>query len=428
MDLPSFIISIVIVYQFALFIAKPRAGINFICFVIGLTPLLTLVKTFSIGGFAFNYAGIWYISLGIAACLSVLRYLRKVARNPNFKKVIFLILFFLVLIVHSKAPGYAIRYWTHLLVDLSFYLLVSGILISKEDISRVFKWIALSGIIPAAFAIHGFVFKTNIYALPPGVVPGSIFRASGTFLNTSDLAIYMAFIIPVQFLPIVVKRYTAVRTGMLVLYLACSMSFASLILSFTRAPFVILVLTLALVLSFQGLLPKLKMLFLGLLLGGLLAFMIPYSLSQMARIGEDTVASRLANWDLAVSNINFTSLLIGKGLESFRAMRTGGQIHNDYLKLLLETGIFGLAFYVVVISKEFFGQIRLFFRLRRDVSSTDFLFSSILIACFVEYILLSCFDPLFCAGPISTVFWIIAGCNRAFLRLSREESVTSIPK
>lgn len=387
------------------------------CFTIALTPVLTLLQTFSVGSFDFNFAGIWYVSLSLAVWPSMLRGFKRTARNPNFKWVILLMLYSLALIPHSEALTHAIHYWIHLFVDLSFYLLIPGLLTSKKDISKVVRWIGLSGIVPGIIAIYGFVFSTRILELPPELQSAGVFRVNGTFPNTSDLAIYMALIIPTQVFPVItrMRKTTAIRMDAMFLYFACAISVVSLILTFTRAPFLVLLLTLGLLMAFQSTTSKVKTIFLGLMLASLVAVLIPYSASEMARVGENTVASRLINWHLAFSNISSGSLFIGRGLESFRSISFGGQVHNDYLKLLLETGIIGLSLYLMVIFKELVPQLKLFFRLRKDVSDADFVISSSLVACFIEYILLSAFDPLFCAGPFATIFWILAGCSRAFV-------------
>ncbi|MGD0487409.1 MAG: O-antigen ligase family protein [Syntrophorhabdales bacterium] len=275
----------------------------------------------------------------------------------------------------------------------------------------------MSGIVPGIIAIYGFVFSTRILELPPELQSAGVFRVNGTFPNTSDLAIYMALIIPTQVFPVItrMRKTTAIRMDAMFLYFACAISVVSLILTFTRAPFLVLLLTLGLLMAFQSTTSKVKTIFLGLMLASLVAVLIPYSASEMARVGENTVASRLINWHLAFSNISSGSLFIGRGLESFRSISFGGQVHNDYLKLLLETGIIGLSLYLMVIFKELVPQLKLFFRLRKDVSDADFVISSSLVACFIEYILLSAFDPLFCAGPFATIFWILAGCSRAFV-------------
>jgi O-antigen ligase len=421
MDWLSVLGVIAIFYQLLLFVVVPRAGLAFACLTICLTPLLILTETFSLGTLKVNMAGIYYASLAIGVLPSMLKELKRIVGNPNFKWVVVLLLYLACAMAYSAAPNQALRYWTHIFVDFSFYLMIPGLLRSREEISKILRWIGLSGIIPGLFAIYCFVSKTNLFPVQESLIGSTIFRVTGTFPSTSDLAFYMALIIPAQFFSIIMRRRTAKGIYMLLLPFAGIVSFAALILTFTRIP--VLVLFLAIVLLMAGLLHRIsksKAMLFGGVVAVLLLSLIPYSLSQVARLGEHTLASRLLNWDIAMANVNSSSFFVGKGLESFRSITLGGQIHNDYLKLLLETGLIGLVIYLVILFREFFGQAKMFFLLRKRSFDQDLEVSCILMACFVQYIAVSFLDPLFGAGPFSTIFWIMAGCSRALVNIAAE--------
>jgi len=92
--------------------------------------------------------------------------------------------------------------------------------------------------------------------------------------------------------------------------------------------------------------------------------------------------------------------------------------HNDYLRLLVETGIVGLSGYIILL----FSLVKLGIKAKRETTDNYKNFISAGFVCFLgAYVLMSFSDNLFNHGGIQWYFWAYAGVVASILRLEKQK-------
>lgn len=246
--------------------------------------------------------------------------------------------------------------WLKFASIFSIYILVYNIIADDEQYtSKIINVILYSSYIPLAIGV--FQYITNNGTL----FSQGYYRVQSTFVHPNPFAFYLVVIITTLLMTISKKeKYPLFKLILLLL------SIFELITTYTRGAWLGLLLIITLLILFSN--SKKRSVYFIILIC-LVVFIISFSVVLKRfdnlfsnRVDQSSLAFRISLWSKALSMIG-NRLIIGYGLGSFSRYSTSiigfkTEAHNEYLRILFETGIFGLLEYLVL----YFLTLKLLFR------------------------------------------------------------------
>lgn len=324
---------------------------------------------------------------------------------PGGRVYILLLLTGLLGAAHTKSVLFSVNEWLPLVSMLVVYVLAAGLLSGEERIRRTVDVVGASFIVPAAVAL---------YQISTGIANyGSGFRRiQSTFAHPNPFAFYLVFILAL-FLGQAVTS-SGWRKWISVCIVAASG--ALLVQTYTRSAWIG---ALAVVLVFGALQSRAL-----LLLAPLSIWLILRGVPSIGARLEDPMggsfASRLEIWGVLLERwSNVTSQgrtpvttaidrLIGLGPGGFGSLLFSDRIvwpHNDYLRVLVEYGMFGLILFLLLYAV----LIIMAYRTWRRSSGPVKPIALSLIAVSLAYLIVSFTDNLFAMTVNQVYFFAIAG-------------------
>lgn len=403
-----------------LMFAKPHLGLPALLVV---RPAIDILgdRTFALGS----------LQLNVAAIMSLLAIVWAVwLLAPHWKKVIDLPIFW------PATLFYGISLWSLVLtisptatmteivrLTAIFLLLFVALWQTKNlhDLQRVYSGFALGLLIPVVVAFIQVFTHTGL------TFAESVNRAYGTFGHPNVLAFYLVLAILTllgtrNIFP--EARYTH-PSIIVVLSIA-------LLLTQTRGAWVGLVAGLCLV----GIVRYRQALAIGIISLLALTLLLPAAQGTLAGTSLDLQRAPIIG-NILQRQLNTSSLdwrigvwnemkqrfaerpVFGFGLGSFPTLRQlqvfdiydqGIGAHNDYLRLLIELGVVGIAFYGVLL----LSIIRNLQHIRAQYSNTQFSVVPLFhIAFFVAFLIMSYFDNLLQSTPVMWAWFILLGTTIA---------------
>lgn len=273
--------------------------------------------------------------------------------------------------------------------DLQFatliaYFFAKNMVQEKKDLHRVLFVIALFGFVAGSYAIYEYT-TGNVFFLPKGktFLEAQLFRGDsnvrlirGLMGDTGSMGRLLAMTIPVTFYVFFEQAKTGIRkllvAGMLLV------QFYAIIIAMSRTPWYALLIALFVMQLFY---PQFRKLFVAILVVAVLALGVNWSqVSQSqiaARINDQnsTLEGRQTRWQ-AGYNMWRAKPIRGWGFGRFETeagrFRTDGErknfgngaIENDYLHMLVGSGLIGFAPYLLFLLVPLIRSARLFFRIR----------------------------------------------------------------
>jgi O-antigen ligase len=258
----------------------------------------------------------------------------------------------------SAEPHATVATSIHLLVLLAFFSVCLVFIDSASRIRRVAAVLTIFGFAFAFFAIlQGLLSPTKIY----GIYERQFASPYGSFVNRHNFAAYMEMTLAIPFALVLTG---AIKRDKRLLYItAVSLMGIALLLSGSRGGFVALLAEIALLLILtrgsQGrrslaLKAALTAALLLAVIGGAIFVGGESSLSRIAETAqsEDITNSRTHIWSVTLDVIKH-NLPFGAGIgafdvaytpyDSFNGLERVEQAHNDYLQVLADAGLVGLA-------------------------------------------------------------------------------------
>lgn len=235
-----------------------------------------------------------------------------------------------------------------LLTIVLMYVVLEQLMVDPKMMRRVLVAVFCSAIFPILYTAFGF-----LAGHPPTELKGSTTRVVGTFVQSNEFGAYLMLliIVGVAVFPHVQGR---LRRGLAGLLVACAIC---LVLTYTivalvgvfvglvvvgmkQSKRVLLALAAALVLTL-GLAPALS--------ARLAAIINASTYTQGSTHSGNSLAWRLEYWAQIVHLADRNPATgIGYGMTALLTQQ-GAAAHNDYLRAYVETGLVGLAVYLVVI-------------------------------------------------------------------------------
>jgi O-antigen ligase len=352
------------------------------------------------------------IIIGGLIFLMLLIFFLKNSRNVYSTPLFYPILFFLGLsflsIFYSINPFLSIREFIRLASIFLLYFLAYKLIKSQKDWQLLLKFILISYLLPAMVA-----FVQLIFGLGLTDDFGGFKRIYGTFAHPNSFAFYSFFILGLLLsLVLITKEKTKSWLFENPYLFPAIISTFFLLATYTRTALACFFIFLL----FFGIFKYRKLLLFGLLLFGGLYFLSdvfqqrirdlisldPYgSVVWRFRLWQDIIPISLWQPWFGYGLNTFSSLV-----EFYRGFQLGNlEAHNDYLKIFVENGIFGLVIYLWLILGLLFYLLRIF---KKSIGDKKILSLGILIITLSLFIA-SFFDNILRTTALQWNFWILLG-------------------
>jgi len=264
-------------------------------------------------------------------------------QSPIFPYLLFLVIATLSLVASPDRMG-GVRDLFRFISLPAVYVLVEVIGRSEKGMRRVVAAIALSGVGPVLFAFLQYTTGVGMH-----IKQGEFVRVIGTFLHPNPFALYLALVIPVLVAAWLTVREWRVWLGIIIVGLV-----AALVLTFTRTGWI----GLAAAVLVMAFLRYRKILFVLPIILAAVLFLIPSIGARFADLGSSDSPSgtttnsldwRYQYWQEALHVVT-ESPVWGKGISYIKeTTEEGKEAHNDFVRVVVETGLLGLALFVWAI-------------------------------------------------------------------------------
>ena len=325
----------------------PRAAFAVIIIMRTAADFLTGQEIFSIGGLGVNFTSLMGVIVIIFAVSTFIKHKGWREKIPLFGSWTLFLFLAAVLSFFSISFGASLVEFLRWLSFFALFLLGFYLFRGGQALTRLIRILIASSIIPTAVALWQALNHQ-------GVFDGERWRLNGTFVHPNMLAFYLVFVITLAcFIFLSLKKQWVEKY----LYLFLAVPFLLvLVLTYTRGAWLCLFMIIFLI----GLVRFRTLLLAGA--GVIIIFYLAFSPFQerinslMSFSATDSTVWRVDLWRDAIGYAQ-GSPAIGYGpgtapivIGNYRPVALGSsEPHNDYIKILLETGIIGLAAYLALI-------------------------------------------------------------------------------
>ena len=350
---------------------------------------------------------------------------------PGGRLLALLLVTGLIGVLRSNSLLFSMRQWVPVLTSFVVYALAARLFVGSRQAQRVVDVIGVSFILPAGLGVYQLITGTGASRYEfefPAVV--------GTFVHPNIFGHFLVLVIAL-FL-----GQALYQTGRRRVVAAASVVLALLLLvgTYARAAWVG-----ALIVFFAIGILRARALLALVTVGALITFgsgLVPSigerfadPLAAGGSLGDRLFRLWPATWQAWLSATGsegggflvVVNRLAGLGPGIGLALSRYGlqeQPHNDYLRVLVEYGIFGLVLYLALT----IGLVLMAFRTWRDVRSTDRAAAAIalsFLAFAVAFPVMSITDNVFAQTVDQLYFWTLAGLTVAMRTLTRPQTEAS---
>lgn len=302
-----------------------------------------------------------------------------------------------------------------LLSFVVLFILIVDSLRTEKDIKRMVSFLVLSSLVPLFVGLVQICsnFDLSVISLEPS------FRVSATLTHPNGYAFYLVMITILS-----ASLFFQAKSEMhkAALFILITLLLVSLVFTYTRSAWIGLVMA---VLSMGVLQSRKLLIFAPIALYGII-LIFPFISQRIDPIFNPelfrytSLAWRIELWSASIPYF-LSHPIFGNGFGTFQLI--GFQIddwfaaaHNDYLRLLVETGIIGLSGFLILLVS----LARLGIKTRRKAAGRYFGYITTGFVCFLSaYVLMSFTDNLFNHGGVQWYFWAYAGVIASIIRLKK---------
>lgn len=404
----------------------PKTGLFLIIFI---RPCLDIFSTnyiTNLNNLRINLASLLAIITIVFACYVAIIYRAKLAKIPLKIPLILFLAISLFSIIITPYLFLSITEFIRLLSIFSLYILCFALISNNDDLIKLLKIIIFSAMIPSCIAYWQFITKTGLVLPYEGIYN----RVYGTFGHPSPFAFFLLIPISLGLFFFLAGNKRKVEN---IFLLILSFLYAiPLILTFTRGAWF----SLFLILFIIGIFKFRKFLLIIIILGLLTYFFIPlihariYSLTDFSRYSS--IEWRLNLWkdliSLSKENIYFgqglgTAQIISYGKLSYLSEPTFS--HNDYLKILFENGIAGVALYLLLLFSVLGYLIKFYFQISNKNLKTLLVF---ILALTLSLFLASLTDNILRSTALMWAYWALLGSLFSILLKQKQSEKILSPK
>jgi O-antigen ligase len=318
--------------------------------------------------------------------------------------------------------------WVPVLAAFVAYSLAAYLFDTPQALQRVLDVIGVSFVVPAAIGFYQLISGEGTRAL--GVAAP---RVLGTFVHPNAFGFYLVIVLAV----FLVQSLTHSGRRKIVALFGAGAAGVLLIGTFTRiawagALVVVLIVALTRKRALLIAVPVVALLILGLVPSVAERLADPFGGSFADRFTKLWPAT-IGEW-MRVTAAEPTALLtmvrrvtgLGPGMDMILAEQGGyfrsSPAHNDYLRMLVDYGVFGLLMFVIVL-----GVIAVYaYRVWRDAAMSDRLLSGVALTFFaisLAFPLMSVTDNVFGYTSNQVYFWTLAGLAVRVRHLTRKNGI-----
>ncbi len=335
--------------------------------------------------------------------------------------------FLLVSLIAAANSAYKIEGisdWMRLLSLFFLYVLIHNLFVTKEDIRRLLYAVVLSSIIPIAVGLQQVATGKGALEITEYIYNTGFLRTFSTFTHPNMYAFYL---VTVFILCFVLFLESKTKLKKIYLGILCSLMCSSLLFTYTRGAWIALICAMLIMAGFRY-----RKIFIGLIIVIVVISTFLPVVSQRINDLLDPSSRELGSfswrmhlWRETVEHF-FSKPFFGHGLGSFYnlsflSLGYYAQAHNDYLRLALETGIFGLGIYLVLFFSLIKESLNVYKRLRTSYFKAVALgFISICMA----YLFISMCDNLLRATVVQIYFWTLAAVTFNLIKAENRLTIT----
>jgi putative inorganic carbon (hco3(-)) transporter len=250
-------------------------------------------------------------------------------------------------VLGSTVPTVSAMAALRILAVVLMYVVLEQVMVDRAAVRKVLIACYASMVIPLGYTMYGF-----LSGHPQADYKGSFTRITGPMTQSTTFARYLGFMIIFGFalLPTLHRRARIAMYGVL------SLSTVFLMLTLTRGAMISTLLGVVLVAIIQ----KRTKVIAGLIVAALLGLIVvPGLASRLSEVGTtravggaptgNTLAWRINYWTQILPLAN-SNPINGIGLDRTQYQTVDAkQPHNDFIRAYVETGILGLATYILVL-------------------------------------------------------------------------------
>jgi O-antigen ligase len=332
------------------------------------------------------------------------------------RPIIFFFTILLISITFSPDKFFSLRQVARYAMHAMVYFIVLASFKDSKDIRTIFRLAVISSVIPLIAGFRQLILHDPSYPLPGGM---GLIRIYGTFCHPSTYAMFLViFSLFILFL----ANEASQKTRWLY-YILFILFVISLFFTFTRVGW----LSFFVALSIMGALKYRKAYFLLISVGVSILLALPQVsdriINRFSLVRNDSIWGRFKlndfSWRLfqqkpifgqVIGSYQLLSPSFATGSKTEYGHKSGTAPHNDYMRFLSETGMFGLFAYLILmyyamrISVEFYMQSD--DQIRR--------YGAFLISLIVAFLIFGITDQAFEYGGF--YFWLFLAIGELFLK------------
>jgi O-antigen ligase len=381
-----------------------KTGIFFTAFLIGFLSFKELRSINDI---------IFVLLLAVFIANTIISY-RKNHSFPGFTHKpldIFILLSFLwalVTLFQALDPSYSFAEIMHkmtkqyLLYFLTFYI-VSDYVHNKGEMKNIFVLLGIATCMMSLYAIWQFLQSPVILKT----------RVTGFTQAFYRLSVFLVLTIPIMAVLFISQKGWMKK----ILFCIALASCIALVFTFTRAAWIAVIVEVILLVSFlyRKYLRKIFLVLFVLLLIGSIIAVTSGDYQKLIIHGSEQPRIAAFHYSMEIIKNNFF-MGIGYGKKSFLLNFQNNvevqHTHNIFLNTAIETGIPGLALFVIIL----FLIIRIFlYALKADPSYEKKVFIAGIFAAIIGFLTLNLFDYMYIGWP-GQMFWMLVGTGHAFIK------------
>ncbi|OGC95585.1 MAG: hypothetical protein A2W25_00975 [candidate division Zixibacteria bacterium RBG_16_53_22] len=273
-------------------------------------------------------------------------------RVPNILPLYILLFFALMSFINSVDVYASMAGFAKLVTAVMSYVLVYNVIKEEKDARKLLLVIVLATLIPMAVGYYQFFTESGGKA-----IGGLTNRVKGTLGMANAYGIYLALSLCATAILLLHPRW---RVNKRLLGMAAASMVVSSVIALNRGTWIALSFAVAVATMFYIRKIRIRWILFGaVVVFGLFSNLI-YERFQQLEGGEhnemNTLERRISYWKSTWAFVP-EHLLVGWGIGTAQQVMeehfdVADVTHNDYLRLLLETGIFGLAAYLFFLGRQ----------------------------------------------------------------------------
>ncbi|MHB8168797.1 MAG: O-antigen ligase family protein [Thermoleophilia bacterium] len=315
---------------------------------------------------------------------------------------------FLLLLSPDKMIG--LKDWIGIASGFFMFVLVIATFRTRRDLLLLLRVIVLSAIVPLAYGFYQLATGTG------NLETAGFNRIDATFVHPNPYGFYLAVMLLLCIPLLLESKQTRERAfyGALVTLMT-----VSIIFTYARAAWLSLLAGLVVLAAVR----YRKLFILMPVVLGLLLFFVPSIFDRFQELmgfsqGQGSMYSRVTIWRYLLPYF-YQSPVVGAGLGGFSDYMQEGlgyvyMPHNDYLRVLIDTGVVGIVSYLAIWLGLARGAIRAYLRLHDEIFRVVGL---AVLAIVGAYLVMTITDNMFRFALIQSYIWCLAGIVAAAARI-----------